>query len=206
MTAYGTTLDDIGEMPEWVTGLLTKGQACAARTSELWRWRRMIYALDISGVDKSVALCLADHCGDGRYECWPSVATVSRETGWGRDAVMRSVGRLEGYLLVRVARSKAESTKRQNVNRYTLLWPSVQPVRVAENDSGRSQRTTRGGSGERLEPGSESDWKGLSLNGLSKGLLNVRRCASPRRWIGLRARWPRRSTSTIESHARSVRD
>jgi hypothetical protein len=164
-------LDDIGEMPAWIKGVLTEGQACAARTSELWRWRRMIYAVDITPTDKSVAICLADHCGEGKYECWPSIATLGKETGWGRDAIMRSIRRLERYSLIFAARSKAESTKRQNVNRYTLLWPLAQPVRVAENDSGRSPRTTRGSSRERLEPGLRERQEGTNQEWTIEGTI-----------------------------------
>lgn len=79
-----------------------------------------IYADSLPSRAKSVYCCLKDHA-DRQGQCWPSIATIARETGLSRSTVKRAILDLEraGYL-------KKEQRWRENGGKSSLLYTLLQ--------------------------------------------------------------------------------
>lgn len=79
-----------------------------------------IYADDLPSRSKSVYCCLKDHANK-QSQCWPSLATIARETGLSRSTVKRALADLEhaGYV-------KKEQRWRENGGKSSLLYTILQ--------------------------------------------------------------------------------
>jgi hypothetical protein len=62
----------------------------------------------LKGPPLSVYLCIALHCGDAGMTAYPSVATIVRETGYSKSAVLQALRKLREMALINIAhRTKA---------------------------------------------------------------------------------------------------
>lgn len=116
------------EMPSWIYDVLTEAQANEDRTSGLWRWQRVLGTLDLPGPAKAIALWIASHCNSSRLVCYPSIATLSSESGFSRKTVERAISQLEDMGLIYVWRQKPEDDKRRRTNHYAPAWPEHHPT------------------------------------------------------------------------------
>jgi hypothetical protein len=62
---------------------------------EAWTVRRAVLVSDLTPTQRLVALVLLEHV-DAGGACWPSLATLSRESGLGKSAICDALAALEG--------------------------------------------------------------------------------------------------------------
>lgn len=79
---------------------------------------RWAFAQEIPGSEKLVLLVLANHADDERT-CYPSMATIAKETGTSRCNVMRIVPKLENKGLVSVEKRITPYGKSTHI--YTMI-------------------------------------------------------------------------------------
>lgn len=81
-----------------------------------------VTACPLKGTVKSIALALANRANDNG-SCWPSIKTLSSDTGFSISTVKRSISTLKssGYLTIE-ARSRKDGS--QTSNRYHLILES----------------------------------------------------------------------------------
>jgi len=185
--------DEWTPLPLWIEGVLTDEQL--AVDNDVWLWEKLVLAVKLPGVAKSIALVLASHCRREQTNCWTSIDTLAMESGWSRDPVMRALKNdLEPAGLVVVWREKNDTTKRQKHNVYDLAWPFTPIVlatrtarprwrpkttsRVAEEDPAGSAE--RPGLVAEEDPGrvAEEDRKYLEDQGSTEGTTSSSRGAS----------------------------
>ena len=85
------------------------------KLSDRWAWA---YGLPVSGIARAVAGCIAYHARDNTGVSWPGMATIVKETGFKRTAVIAAIKVLERGGHVTVRRFKVG--KKNAVNRYQL--------------------------------------------------------------------------------------
>ena len=85
------------------------------KLSDRWAWA---IGLPVGGIARSVAGVIAYHARDSTGLSWPGMATIERESGFGRTAIIAAIKALEsgGHLTVR----RFRVGKRCAVNRYQL--------------------------------------------------------------------------------------
>jgi hypothetical protein len=62
---------------------------------QAWTVRRAVLGSDLSPIQRLVALVLLEHV-DAAGTCWPSLGTISRESGLGKSAICDALAALEG--------------------------------------------------------------------------------------------------------------
>lgn len=77
-----------------------------------------VWALPMTGAEKLVLLCLADHA-DNDGVCWPGLSAVSEKTGVSQRQVMRLVSKMSETGLLEIEKRK-DAGQRQQTNRYRL--------------------------------------------------------------------------------------
>lgn len=80
----------------------------------------------LSGVDKSILLCIADRFNDERGYAWPSISRIAADTGWSSRTVSSSIARLKQAGLVETRRQYFSRDASPGPNRYYL--PSLSPA------------------------------------------------------------------------------
>lgn len=68
-----------------------------------------VQALDLHPRDKAVLVWLAFHAGGSWPRCWPSVATLAKDSGYSRRTVIDALGALAGRGLIDVQRRRSAS-------------------------------------------------------------------------------------------------
>ena len=112
----------------------------------LGRWRAVMVARGLSSAEKAVLGCLAYHADETSLEAWPSLETLSLETGFGRTACWKAVRTLEAYgAISAIARSEGRHSNRYRVN---LDEPSA--WRTVERAARRTVQAANPSPGERL--------------------------------------------------------
>src|SRR5262249_15748262 len=101
------------------------------------------FSLDLDSTAKSVLVVLASHANTA-FQCWPSLATIARETGLRPCTVARALKRLVDLGLVQRKRRRIKNGKLHRTTLYTVLigarpqermLPSATAV-VADSDNG----------------------------------------------------------------------
>ena len=59
------------------------------------RWRRVIGARGVPGIERGVLNALAYHADQQTLEAWPSLETLAQESGFSKDTVRRAIRALE---------------------------------------------------------------------------------------------------------------
>ena len=107
----------------------------------LGRLRNKFQRLPVSNCPHRVILLLLSYCDRDTYECWPSQATIQRESGYGRSAVNRALRTAESLELfqcetigAREMRLRFPHVKANAKHRYTIytLNPSASGWKKAE--------------------------------------------------------------------------
>ena len=78
-----------------------------------------VTACPLKGTTKSIALALANRANDSGT-CWPSVKTLSADTGFHTSTVKRAIHSLKGSGHLKVE-SRSRKDGSQTSNRYTLI-------------------------------------------------------------------------------------
>ena len=107
----------------------------------LSRLRNKFQRLPVSNCPHRVILLLLSYCDRDTYQCWPSQATLQRESGYGRSAVNRALRTAESLGLfqcetigAREMRRRFPQLKANAKHRYTIytLNPSASAWKKAE--------------------------------------------------------------------------
>ena len=106
----------------------------SATLSPLFTWRSAICETGLPAGTRHVALVLSLHMNERGGSCFPSIATLTKETGKGQTSVVDALRQLEaeGWLGVK----HPEVTGRGKKNEYSALFPEGSYIRPFSDGKG----------------------------------------------------------------------
>jgi len=94
-----------------------------------WRFRRVVMKSSLDGVTKSVLQVIANHAKADGSDCFPSHATIARESGWSARAVRNALKKAKraGFLDWRREKPRDSDARHHQYahNYYMLKIPDV---------------------------------------------------------------------------------
>jgi hypothetical protein len=126
-----TWWSDVDALPEWMGEAFSEAQMS---TSNLTKWTLCIRMLDVTPTTQHVGLVLATYMDTTHLKAFPSVATLSRDTGRKKTTVRESLRTLESRGWLQVKRFRNARGDERISNRYFGSFPDDVSVIYAGGD------------------------------------------------------------------------